>query len=348
MSHSVPDGPESSLTSHAASSSSRGSGARNRPPIKTKPVKLRSHRGDGGDNQIGSVSRSDTTKSTQSTESRRARSSEVASSSTSTSGSSMRSMDDDRTIDRSWTPSLMSSSGRSRASSQGTMDGRVGIDENSLADAIVASSLASRHAHLPRKASIPPPVPHPRRKFRSLLNNADNNGTDRSPPSPRITLPQTLRSRGDDDHHDNEDHHHHHGRLHIRKHPHKHHEGARKRWRSEVTESERKRYEGVWAANKGLLLPPASEMRLPPDASNMVVNLVVRDIWMRSGLPTDTLAKIWDLVNGLGIGLLRRDEFVAGMWLVDQQLKGRKLPDRVPQSVWNSVRHAPGIKPPGT
>ena len=44
------------------------------------------------------------------------------------------------------------------------------------------------------------------------------------------------------------------------------------------------------------------------------------------------------------IGLLVREEFVVGMWLIDQQLKGHKLPVKVPDSVWDSVRHVAGIK----
>ena len=38
----------------------------------------------------------------------------------------------------------------------------------------------------------------------------------------------------------------------VKKHPNKHHEGDRKRWRDVVTEKERKRYEGLWASNKGI------------------------------------------------------------------------------------------------
>lgn len=84
----------------------------------------------------------------------------------------------------------------------------------------------------------------------------------------------------------------------------------------------------------------------PPDASEMVLNLVVRDIWSRSGLPLDLLERIWDLVDEQGIGLLTKEEFVVGMWLIDQALKGHKLPASVPKSVWDSVRFSPGIKLP--
>jgi hypothetical protein len=137
-----------------------------------------------------------------------------------------------------------------------------------------------------------------------------------------------------------------------RKHPNKHHEGTRKRWRDEITERERKRYEGVWAANKGLCLPVSGSRHPIPspdrgpeqdDPSLDVLNVVVRDIWLRSRLPTHELEEVWDLVDNRGIGRLSRVEFVVGLWLIDQRLKGRKLPPRVSESVWTSARGL-GIK----
>lgn len=117
-----------------------------------------------------------------------------------------------------------------------------------------------------------------------------------------------------------------------------------------VTEKERKRYEGVWASNKGLLIPTGIEnertLEWPPNTSDMVLNLVVRDIWSRSRLPETVLEQVWNLVDHQNIGLLMREEFVVGMWLIDQYLKGRKLPVKVPDSVWDSVRHIAGIKLP--
>jgi hypothetical protein len=155
----------------------------------------------------------------------------------------------------------------------------------------------------------------------------------------------------------------------IHKHPNKHHEGARKRWRDTITERERKRYEGVWAANRGLYVPlggspqkrgPAlsqprqqradQQQQQQPTAPlsegtpNDVLNLVVRDIWSRSRLGSDVLEEIWDLVDRRGIGMLDRQEFTVGLWLIDQTLKGRKLPVKVSLSVWDSVRTLGGIK----
>jgi len=129
------------------------------------------------------------------------------------------------------------------------------------------------------------------------------------------------------------------GRKHfLNKHPNKHREGSRKRWRDRVTERERKRYEGVWAANKNIYLPIAVNPSAPiANSQEDVGSLVVRDIWSRSRLPENVLEEVWDLVDSRGVGRLSREEFVVGLWLVDQRLKGRKLPQRVSESVWDSV-----------
>ncbi|KAH7092053.1 hypothetical protein FB567DRAFT_229966 [Paraphoma chrysanthemicola] len=133
----------------------------------------------------------------------------------------------------------------------------------------------------------------------------------------------------------------------ARKHPNKHHEATRKRWRDQITERERKRYEGVWAANKGIYLPNVSSSPtralVEDDPSQEVLNLVVHEIWLRSRLPIHVLEEVWDLVDSRAVGRLKRDEFVVGLWLIDQRLKGRKLPVKVSESVWTSARGV-GIK----
>ncbi|ORY86224.1 hypothetical protein BCR37DRAFT_385701 [Protomyces lactucae-debilis] len=89
-----------------------------------------------------------------------------------------------------------------------------------------------------------------------------------------------------------------------------------------IPPQDRKRYEGLWAANKGLLLEDV------PRFSEEVVNVVVRDIWSRSRLQDDILAQVWQLVDRDAKGRLSRDEFVVGTWLIDHRLRGRKLPHR--------------------
>lgn len=41
---------------------------------------------------------------------------------------------------------------------------------------------------------------------------------------------------------------------------------------------------------------------------------------------------------------LGKEEFVVGLWLIDQRLKGRKLPVKVSETVWTSVKGLQGIK----
>lgn len=129
-------------------------------------------------------------------------------------------------------------------------------------------------------------------------------------------------------------------KRHLRpKHPNKHHEGDRKRWRDAVTERERKRYEALFASNRGLLLAPSQQSHISP--------IVVRDLWIRSRLPLSELEYIWNLVaphNDAPAAFLSKEEFVVGLWLIDQRLKGRKLPVKVSETVWASVRGLQGIK----
>lgn len=223
-----------------------------------------------------------------------------------------------------------------------------------LANAIVASSLASSRAPSPHKAKLePPPVPS-RRRHHAF-------GFSRTPSPAKHGMRYTLRKQESDGSGAEAELHpygkHRKKRL-VRKHPNKHHEGDRKRWRDAVTERERKRYEGVWAANKGIhcTLTSAEQERISvePDAevaqaaqaaiSDQVSNIVVRDIWSRSRLSAHALEMVWDLVDNQGVGRLGKVEFVVGMWLVDQRLKGRKLPVKVSESVWASVRSVQGIK----
>lgn len=228
-------------------------------------------------------------------------------------------------------------------------DERTGLTEVSLADAIVASSLASSRASSPAKKVPAPPLPRRSSISRSMFLRRHSSETD----LPRRVVShqgmrQTLRKYPSDD---NEDENSRRNHKHFMKHPNKHREGSRKRWKDNVTERERKRYEGVWAANKGIFLAnpsslPEQEVSLDTSTADLVLDLVVRDIWSRSQLPTDILAEIWDLVDRQGLGTLTRDEFVLGLWLIDQRLKGRKLPIRVSPTLWASVRHARGLNIP--
>ncbi|KAM5377964.1 hypothetical protein ACJZ2D_004710 [Fusarium nematophilum] len=196
----------------------------------------------------------------------------------------------------------------------------------SLTSAIMAGSLASARL-----------TPH-------------NTGGSLAPPLPRRQksprLMQTLRqpaklSDEESDRHKKKPLH----KLHTGKHS--HHEGSRKKWREEITPRERKRYEAVWASNRGVLLdlPNSPFSPMNGDVGEYVLNVVVREIWKRSRLPADELAEVWDLVDRKRQGVLGRQEFVVGMWLVDQRLRGRKIPAKVSDSVWGSANGMKVIKP---
>ncbi|KAL8798817.1 MAG: hypothetical protein Q9182_006361 [Xanthomendoza sp. 2 TL-2023] len=260
------------------------------------------------------------------------------------------------------------------------------LSADSLADAMVASSLASSRAPSPTRPPLPPPrrrsSHHPSHFFHRTYS-ADEQGASRTPSPSKGLMRHTMRAPLDPNEEFAAVGKHKSGKRFLHKHPNKHHEGDRKRWRDQITEFERKRYEGVWAANRAVPLDAThghesknnnnnnttnnhtSSSRVPPallpvDApptstttTTTVLNIIVRDIWSRSNLPPDVLEEIWDLVyvsNGTGSSSsssgsgLGKAEFVVGMWLIDQRLKGRKLPRRVSDSVWFSARGLTGVK----
>ena len=207
------------------------------------------------------------------------------------------------------------------------------ISVDDLANAMVASSLASTRASSPIKTASPWRQSRPVSLiYQSYVHSQEVSRT----PSPPKTMRTTLRHqpRKDKDKEPTKRNH-----L-INKHPNKHNEGDRKRWRDEITEKERKRYEGVWAANRGILIPSS-------EVHDHIHSLIVRDIWRRSQLSSSMLAEVWHLVDRQERGMLNREEFVVGLWLIDQCLKGRKLPVKVSESVWSSVRRLTGIVIPG-
>lgn len=222
------------------------------------------------------------------------------------------------------------------------------LSVSSLANAMVASSLASSRAPSPTRPPLPPPRrQHSRPHLFYRTHSAENEVGSRTPSPSKGAMRTTMRAPQDP----SQDLGFKQKRNHfIHKHPNKHHEGSRERWRDQIAEFERKRYEGVWAANRGALLthqyPSGRSSGGGADVSNSVLNLIVRDIWSRSHLPSSILEEIWNLVTSDNneAETLGKEEFVVGMWLVDQALKGRKLPVKVSDSVWFSARGLSGIK----
>lgn len=207
-----------------------------------------------------------------------------------------------------------------------------------LANAIVASSLASSRQASPSALTFKaraPPLPPLRRSL--FHHGKEEHPRTPSPPklpglrstlrTPRMESEEEVKTRGKK-------------RLLGKKHPNKHNEGSRKRWRDEVTPKEKKRYEAVWASNRGLYTTAITK----PGTDDRVCNLVARDIYQRSGLSNDVLEEVYALIARKTYVYLEKEEFVVGMWLVDQQLKGRKLPGKVSNSVWRSVGVLGGLK----
>lgn len=163
--------------------------------------------------------------------------------------------------------------------------------------------------------------------------------------------------------------------------PWKHHNDA-----DTLTEAERKRYDGVWATNRGAQVPYYMEPEeydimideeefydegflsdsdfsdsdsdddsvssaeyimsgenigkddvVVSDQNDAVHGYIVSRLWRRSRLPDERLSAIWELVDRCKDGTLDREGFLVGMWLVDQCLYGRKLPNKVDPRVWGSV-----------
>ncbi|TGO55546.1 hypothetical protein BOTNAR_0242g00120 [Botryotinia narcissicola] len=227
-----------------------------------------------------------------------------------------------------------------------------------LSNAMLAGYLASSRASTPSIPSgvIQPPAPPPPRRLKKLFQS-DHSRTPTPPqsslsangvPTMKTTMrkPKTEKELREEEGEGERRR----AKKHlVKKHPNKHDEGNRKRWRDEITEKERKRYEALWASNKGLFpytVDHRGEMVEIEGAADTVPGLVVKDLWERSRLGGDVLEEVWELVHGKGYwgrdkekryGRLERDEFVVGLWLIDQRLKGRKLPARVNHSIWVSA-----------
>ncbi|EEP80220.1 predicted protein [Uncinocarpus reesii 1704] len=213
--------------------------------------------------------------------------------------------------------------------------------ESSLADAIAASSLASSRAASPSKMESKPPPPPPRRSQprSNLLLQAPHADRNKSrTPSPSKGLKKTLRdeTKSDSDAPRRKSP----KRVTIDPRPYIFDKGNQKRRPDQITDKDRKTYEGVWAANKGIArfglmdVPDIEERRIRKSVSfeDLVFNIVVDDIWSRSRLPRPKLEEIWNLVSHDALGMLSREEFVVGMWLIDLSLMGHKLPTKVPRT----------------
>lgn len=68
--------------------------------------------------------------------------------------------------------------------------------------------------------------------------------------------------------------------------------------------------------------------------------IVPRKILLETGLPTETLGKIWGLSDRDKDGQLNQEEFVIATWLADQALAGKTVPDVLPPEL-TAVKRLP-------
>ncbi|KAF2817999.1 uncharacterized protein BDZ99DRAFT_565532 [Mytilinidion resinicola] len=219
------------------------------------------------------------------------------------------------------------------------------ITGDSLANAMVGAALASSRNASPAPSRSPlPPLPirnqPPKKHHHHPFHSSRSPSPTKSKPGPGKLRTTMRKESTSSESEDSDERYKRKGKRVLgmgRKHPNKHHEGDRKRWRDVITECERKRYEGVWAANKGLFIVPDTSKSPSPnrvdadlDPAWDVHALVVRDVWARSRLPEHVLEEVWNLVDSRGIGRLRREEFVVGLWhaSANTQYRGHQGPAR--------------------
>ncbi|RIA85644.1 hypothetical protein C1645_364738 [Glomus cerebriforme] len=81
----------------------------------------------------------------------------------------------------------------------------------------------------------------------------------------------------------------------------------------------RTRYETIYDANK--------------DDNDYIDGAVVKAIYLRSRLDNKTLFKIWNHLDTDEDGRLSKNEFCAGMFLIDERLKGHPVPNELPNGL---------------
>lgn len=84
-----------------------------------------------------------------------------------------------------------------------------------------------------------------------------------------------------------------------------------------ITQRQTTRYTDLFTTNSGFFCEQA-----------FIHGYTTRELWQRSRLPESVLEQIWAYVDAGGKGMLTREEFVLGTWLVDGCLAGRKVPTR--------------------
>jgi hypothetical protein len=210
------------------------------------------------------------------------------------------------------------------------------VNDSSLANAIVGANLALSRNPSPYKSTsnVGNPLLSPSRPSKSR---------SASPKKLTGALRETLRKDNGQEESSDEGHHLR-GRKIVRRGLHRFGEGGEgRKWHEEISEEEFKRYAGLWASNRGFLFTARERALTKDNLDEEVHNFITRELWRRSRLPDKLLREIWDLVDDRKLPRLTKASFVVGMWLIDQRLKGRKMPVKVGTTVWESVHRLEGV-----
>ena len=173
------------------------------------------------------------------------------------------------------------------------------VDYDSLN--LSTSSLISK-ASLPDERLLAKPAENPALSAATASSTTSLTSLVAEPTRPKLNqrrshLQETLRKekKFDDTHQhfikrnkqsDQQQHHNHH-------HTHGYGEKCKHRFKDYIGEIECKRYAGLFAANKGILVESYGEDDVIERPEDWVDSLVVLEVWSRSSLPDDTLANIW-------------------------------------------------------
>ncbi|KAM0792506.1 hypothetical protein ACM66B_005176 [Microbotryomycetes sp. NB124-2] len=84
----------------------------------------------------------------------------------------------------------------------------------------------------------------------------------------------------------------------------------------------RKRYDKLF--DQCRFKDPTRPQWIKDSGTDEVDGLIVRQVWLRSRLPSERLSQIWLACDASGKGKLHRNEFSEGMWMIDEELRRRR------------------------
>ncbi|KAI8595620.1 hypothetical protein EDD21DRAFT_33816 [Dissophora ornata] len=116
-----------------------------------------------------------------------------------------------------------------------------------------------------------------------------------------------------------------------------------------VLKSNLPEFQGIDVPSSSYLSPPTEEPKISIQeffqrhaVNGLLSGDAAHDILSRSSLPTDVLAKIWDLADATGRGSLDMTEFAVALYYTTKMLEKKiiTLPEAVPEDVLRTCREA--------